>query len=45
MRKGSPPHPALRGHLLQAGEGMGLLDSGTLKTLGDCHTSVRTGSQ
>ena len=23
IRKGSPPHPALRGHLLQAGEGRG----------------------
>ena len=34
--QGSPPHPALRGHLLQAGEGKELLDFGTLKTFGDC---------
>ena len=39
IRKGSPPHPALRGHLLQAGEGMGLLVLGCRKIYGLSHSS------
>ena len=39
IRQGSPPHPALGGHLLQAGEGMGLLVLGCRKIYGHSHSS------